>query len=63
MWYIFKFIISLVWVMDLFNFGCVYKLDTTYPINFWMWIFIWILINEYDEQIKDRCRIEIKQDK
>ncbi|KGJ49821.1 hypothetical protein KD33_07770 [Clostridium sp. NCR] len=54
MWYIFKFIISLVWIMDIFNFGCTHQLDTTYPINFWMWLFIWFVINELDEQIKDR---------
>lgn len=63
MWYIFKFIISLVWVMDIFNFSCVIQLDTTYPINFWMWIFIWTLIYEFDEQIKEFYKIEIKQDK
>ena len=49
--------------MDIFNFSCVIQLDTTYPINFWMWIFIWTLIYEFDEQIKEFYKIEIKQDK
>lgn len=52
MWFIFKLILNVVFVLDIFNVGCVSFLDTTIPINFFMWLFIWLLVYEYDDQIK-----------
>lgn len=40
----FRALLSIVWILDIFNFECMQWLDTTVPINGWAWLLIFILI-------------------
>lgn len=40
----FKALLAIVWLLDVVNFPGLEMLDTTYPINGWIWFFIWLLL-------------------
>lgn len=44
MYNIFSSVVGMIWLFDIFNFKFVEILDTTYPINFWAWVIIWICV-------------------
>ena len=44
MFKIFKAGLTIFWIMDILNLPFMAKFDTTYPINFWFWVLIWIFI-------------------
>ena len=41
-------ILLIVWVLDILNMPFMSALDTTYPVNFWAWLLIWVLIPSTD---------------
>lgn len=44
MYKLFKAVLTIIWVIDILNFPCVYFLDTSIPINFLGWCLIWWFI-------------------
>lgn len=45
-----KFILFIIWLLDIFNLPFMQPLDTTLPINTIAWIIIWILVFILDER-------------
>lgn len=37
-------LLSIVWICDILNMPFAECLDTTYPINTWVWLLIWIFV-------------------
>ena len=37
-------ILIIIWILDILNFQCMTFLDTTLPINTFVWLLIWIFI-------------------
>lgn len=44
MYKLFYGLLTIIWLFDAFNFPQFEILDTTYPINFWMWLLIFMLL-------------------
>lgn len=36
--------IFIFWLLDVFNLPFMEQFDTTYPLNFWFWFVLWILL-------------------
>lgn len=36
--------LSVFWVLDVFDLPFMEMFDTTYPINFWVWFLIWMVL-------------------
>ena len=53
MYYIFYAIITIVWLFDIFNFKFMEILDTKYPINFWAWVIIWLVVGGIFEEYQN----------
>ena len=49
MYKIFYAVLTIVWILDTINFPGFEVLDTAYPINFWIWLLIWIFIPGYKD--------------
>lgn len=49
MYKIFYAILTIIWILDIVNFPGFEILDTTYPINFWIWLLIWIFLPSYKD--------------
>lgn len=43
-------LINLIWIADVFNLKGFECLDTTYPINFWAWVIIFLVMSCYNEE-------------
>lgn len=59
-----KFILFIIWLLDIFNLPFMQCLDNDLPINTLAWIFIWILVfilNERRYKYNYKERIEGKQ--
>ena len=54
MYKIFYAILTIIWILDIVNFPGFEILDTTYPINFWIWLLIWIFL----PSCKDTRKVE-----
>lgn len=52
MYKIFYALLTILWICDIANFPQLEVLDTTYPINFWIWFFIWICLPSYKNVVK-----------
>lgn len=37
-------ILTIIWILDIVNFPGFEILDTTYSVNFWIWLLIWIFL-------------------
>lgn len=44
MYKIFNSLLTIVWVLDILNLPFMEFLDTTYPVNGWAWLLIWLFI-------------------
>ena len=51
MYKIFKAFILIIWIIDIFNIDFLVQgvhvaefLDITIPLNFWFWLFVWLLL-------------------
>ena len=44
MYKIFYAMLTIIWILDVVNLPGFEILDTTYPINFWIWLLIWIFL-------------------
>jgi hypothetical protein len=44
MYTIFYALLTIFWVLDIFNLPFMEVFDTTYQINGWLWFFIWIFL-------------------
>lgn len=42
-------ILTIIWILDIVNFPGFEILDTTYPVNFWLWLLIWISLPSYKD--------------
>ena len=42
-------ILNIIWILDIVNFPGFEILDTTYPVNFWIWLLIWISLPSYKD--------------
>ena len=42
--YLIRFAVFVFWLLDVFNFSFMERFDTQYPMNFWFWLVVWILI-------------------
>lgn len=42
-------ILTIIWILDIVNFPGFEILDTTYPVNFWIWLLIWISLPSYKD--------------
>lgn len=49
MYKIFYAILTIIWILDIVNFPGFEILDTIYPINFWIWLLIWIFLPSYKD--------------
>lgn len=48
MFEVLKFILSVIWFVDVLDFPQFECLDTTYPINFWGWFLIYAFLNSIE---------------
>lgn len=44
MYKIFVACLSIFWIFDILNMPFMQMFDTTYPVNFWAWLLIWLFI-------------------
>lgn len=63
MYKIFLSIVSIIWLGDVFNLEVLSFLDTTIPINGWMWFCIWLMLPSSNTTIKVKRIKDKKKDK
>jgi len=54
MYGIFYTALVIFWIMDILNLPFMQMFDTTYPINGWFWLLVWILIPSATAIIKNK---------
>lgn len=52
MYKIFVALLEMFWIFDIFNLPFMADFDTTYPINGWVWLCIWLLLPSATTVIK-----------
>lgn len=54
----FKALLGIVWVLDILNMPFMEFLDITYPINFWAWLLILLVIPSTNVMINHEHKIK-----